>query len=254
MSGNVRLRQAVRTSALIVSLGIGAGVTLGQAAPATAPASAGRAVPAMEIRVSQQLEVLEGDEWSPATVVALEGRRVMVRYADGTDEWVGRERLRISAGGPPTVAGSPDAARPAPALAPPTPAAAGAVPVAVAVPKPATRAAIKEAYVVGQAVEVWEMHAWKPATVRNRDGDLYLIARDAKEKQNFWRWVDLCMVRSPGAAKVDPPIQFAQGQLVGGMTVLAAKAEAKKRFADAGQGSVEGEKDSPAQRRGRARP
>jgi hypothetical protein len=44
------------------------------------------------------IEVREGDSWTKVTVVQSEGRRVQVKYDDGTLEWVGPDRIRGAAG------------------------------------------------------------------------------------------------------------------------------------------------------------
>jgi hypothetical protein len=129
------------------------------------------------------VEAREGDTWSPATVVKREGRRFQVRYDDGTEEWVTADRLR-AAGGAGAGAGAPGGGGGAPG--------AGAKPPA------------KEQYAVGAKIEAKEAGSWKPATVRNRDGDLYLVVFDGWEKEFFWQWVHLSMVRAPGGSKEGP--------------------------------------------------
>lgn len=39
-------------------------------------------------------EVREGDQWTKATIVRAEGRKTLIRYDDGSEEWVTAERLR----------------------------------------------------------------------------------------------------------------------------------------------------------------
>lgn len=56
------------------------------------------------------VEVREGNVWSKATYVRKEGRKLQVRYEDGTEDWILPDRMRLpSAGG----AAGADAARPA---------------------------------------------------------------------------------------------------------------------------------------------
>src|SRR5580692_4486714 len=47
--------------------------------------------------VGQKVEVREGDTWSPASILAHEGRKYQVHYADAgaTDEWVTTDRIRV---------------------------------------------------------------------------------------------------------------------------------------------------------------
>lgn len=61
------------------------------------------------------VEVREGDEWSSATVLRKEGRRLQIRYQDSeVEEWVASDRVRMSSGKLPTpAAGGPAAAAPA---------------------------------------------------------------------------------------------------------------------------------------------
>lgn len=42
------------------------------------------------------VEVREGDEWSAATFVRKEGRRLLVRYSDNSEEWITADRMRKS--------------------------------------------------------------------------------------------------------------------------------------------------------------
>jgi hypothetical protein len=44
----------------------------------------------------QAVSVREGDTWSSATYVKKEGRRFLIRYDDGTQEWITADRLRAS--------------------------------------------------------------------------------------------------------------------------------------------------------------
>ena len=44
--------------------------------------------------VGSTVEVREGDTWSKAKVLGVEGTRTHIQYDDGTDEWVVRDRLR----------------------------------------------------------------------------------------------------------------------------------------------------------------
>ncbi|HEX8912260.1 MAG TPA: hypothetical protein VF796_07860, partial [Humisphaera sp.] len=77
----------------------------GQVARPAAPAPAAPAAAAGDYQPNQKVEVREGDTWSPATVVAREGRKTQIRYADGTLEWVTGDRLRLPGAAP--AAGTP---------------------------------------------------------------------------------------------------------------------------------------------------
>jgi hypothetical protein len=69
---------------------------------------------AAEYVSGDKVEVREGDKWSPATVATKEGRKIQIRYSDGTEEWVTDDRLRppgAAAGagsGPADVPGAAD--------------------------------------------------------------------------------------------------------------------------------------------------
>lgn len=60
-------------------------------------AAAADSLPAEGARV----EVREGNIWSGATYVKKEGRKLQVRYDDGTEEWILPDRMRVPAGGAP---------------------------------------------------------------------------------------------------------------------------------------------------------
>ena len=76
-SGGVRSLAAAGT----VAWSLWSGAAYGQAAADLEPGAA--------------VEVREGDVWSSAELVKREGRRFQIRYADGTEEWVTQERLRV---------------------------------------------------------------------------------------------------------------------------------------------------------------
>ncbi|MBC7784770.1 MAG: hypothetical protein H7144_13110 [Burkholderiales bacterium] len=44
----------------------------------------------------QDVSVREGDTWSEAKFVRVEGRKYLVKYPDGTEEWITADRLRVS--------------------------------------------------------------------------------------------------------------------------------------------------------------
>jgi len=58
----------------------------------------------------QAVSVREGDTWSDATFLRKEGRRSLIRYKDGKEEWITAERLRVTGGSTPEeAAGEPGA-------------------------------------------------------------------------------------------------------------------------------------------------
>jgi hypothetical protein len=71
-----------------------------------------------------KIEVREGDTWTTVTVERKEGRKYFVRYDDGTEEWIGPDRLRKNG------AAMPASPAPSPA-ATPTPEPPGAPPISL---------------------------------------------------------------------------------------------------------------------------
>ena len=138
-------------------------------------------------KADDAVEVREGDLWSPAIVLAREGRRYQIRYEDGTEEWVATDRVRAP-GGEAGNAAEGDGKN------------APAKPIAAKPP---------DSFKSGAKVEVKWGNRWSPAVVKNRDGELYLIVYDKWETQFHWEWVHVSMVRKPGSAKVGP--RFGRG-------------------------------------------
>jgi WD40 repeat protein len=216
----MQLRNNVTT--FVLSAALAMGMTVGTSAqititgkkpaekPAAAKPEAKPAVPqaAGSFKPDQKVEVREGDTWSAATLVKQEGRKFQVRYDDGTEEWVPADRLRQP--------GAPGA-EPAKAEAP---AAAGA-----AAPKTP-----KEVFAVGAKVEVKDVNRWKPATIKNKDGDLYLIIFTDRPEQFWWQWVHPGIIRKVGSAKDWP--DWGRGVKVTTQGVAKAKEEAKQEFAN----------------------
>ena len=210
-----------RVGQRLILVSLGATLLVGFAVARAQQASPATSAPTF--KPEQAVEVREGDEWSPATVVKREGRKYQIRYADGTEEWVAIDRIRKpgaaaaadapsakgkpAAGGKRDKAGAPGAARPA------------------AKPK-----AAKDRFEVGAKIEVQHHGRWEKGTVRNRDGDLYLVGRDGWDKEFFWIWVHVRSVRKPGTNK--PGLAAEKSVTVGNMGVAKAKAEAKRLFAD----------------------
>jgi hypothetical protein len=118
----------------------------------TAPASQG-----------DKVEVREGDSWTKVTVVKKEGRQTLIKYDDGTEEWVGADRLRTGSGD------------------------AGA---------PAGRSS-KAAFVAGDQVEFKKGLRWEPGAVERTQRGWYLTAD--KDRKNFY-WMPPWAVRLAGTA------------------------------------------------------
>jgi hypothetical protein len=173
------------------------------------------------LKPEQKIEVREGDEWSAATFLKKEGRKFQVRYDDGTEEWVTSDRVR--------EAGKPAAA------------ATGPTTKGAATPKKPA----KEQFALGAKVEVKSASSWKAATVKNRDGDLYLIAFDKFPDKRWWEWVHPGIVRKVGSAKEWH--DWGRG-VKAWNDVAKAKEEARKEFANVdaeAEAATRGEKKDP---------
>ena len=127
--------------------------------------------------VGSQIEVREGDTWSKVKVVAVEGRRVQVRYDDGTEEWIGPDRLRPGAGGPGADAPSTELPAVSSASAP---------------------CAASRAFAVSQAVEIKRSGKWHAAQVRELSKGWLLVAEDGGNHEK--RWIEPWDIRVPGSA------------------------------------------------------
>src|SRR4051812_38559904 len=70
-----------------------------------------QALTADTLKAGQAIEVREGDDWSPATFVRKEGRKLLIKYSGegGTEEWVTIDRIRQPGSAKP---GDPKAADP----------------------------------------------------------------------------------------------------------------------------------------------
>src|SRR5699024_7686975 len=88
----------------------------------------------------------------------------------------------------------------------------------------------KESFAIGAKVEVKRSSSWKPATIKNKDGDLYLIIYDGWESQTWWEWVHPGLIRKPGSTKDWPEWGDGVGVRLAG--VAKAKEEAKLKFAN----------------------
>lgn len=228
------MTRRIRLALLLVSLGLtlgAGGVARAHAAGATRPAT---------FKLNEKVEVREGDEWSSATVVKKEGRKYQIRYEDGTEEWVTTDRLRAAGTTTPAAAapagtgkkrptgkttpkaGSGKAAKPAPKEGDGLDDDGDAAP---AKPKPK-----KDVFALGAKVEVKQANAWNKATVKNRDGDLYLVVVDGWEQQFHWQWVHVLAVRKIGSDKEFPGWSNTVG--VHNKSIEEAKEEAKTKFAN----------------------
>jgi hypothetical protein len=121
--------------------------------------------------VGQKVEVREGDSWSPASVLAHEGRKYQVHYdgADGsTDEWVTTDRIRR----------------------PGAPAAVGA-----AQPTGAAHGPSNAGFEVGDNIEAKWGGLWRKASVVKKTGSWTLVEYD-----NVWyEWVQPWRLRRIGS-------------------------------------------------------
>jgi hypothetical protein len=124
------------------------------------------------VAVGSEITVREGDVWTKVKVIAVEGHKVQVRYDDGTEEWVGPDRLRPADGSPTAPEAPADSSAPA---------------------KPVVRA-----FSVDQAVELKRMGHWVPAHVRQLGQGWILVAEDNDRKE--MRWAEPWALRVPGAA------------------------------------------------------
>lgn len=129
------------------------------------------------------VEVREGDVWSPAEFVRQEGRRLQIRYDDGTEEWITADRLR-GAGGVDDEAGGPPIEKP-------------------------------RRFRTGQDVEFKNRNRWVAAEIKRASPPLYLVAtKEGLGSREFhWQWVDAPRLRSPGEDHDGPDVfsQFDHG-------------------------------------------
>jgi hypothetical protein len=185
-------RKRLCSACIGCSLAFTSAVAFGQARPA-APAAKPGASPAAQTPATggtasyqpgQAVEAREGDEWSKATVLKKEGRKIQIKYEDGTDEWVTADRLRAPGSGGPAAE---------------APAGPSSQPAARQVKKEP-----KEQFAIGSRIEVKEHSSWSPGVVKNRDGDLYLIATDRFPKEFFWFWAHASGIRKIGSSKEGP--------------------------------------------------
>lgn len=125
---------------------------------------------AQESTPGTKIEVREGDSWTKVTFVKKEGRRTLVRYDDGTEEWVTADRLRE---GP--AAATADPAKPS-AESPKT---------ATGSDGAAAPAAAKPGLGIGSAVEYKRSAFWHPGHIVRTQRGWYLVKSD-KDAESFW--------------------------------------------------------------------
>ncbi|MEM9881596.1 MAG: hypothetical protein AAF800_01610 [Planctomycetota bacterium] len=144
------------------------------------------------------VEVREGDVWSPAEFLGREGRRLQIRYDDGTEEWVTADRLRLPGG--------------------------GAAPEAPAVRR----------FRAGQPVELKSRNRWEGAEIKRASPPLYLVAPDGwqGESQFHWRWVDAARLRTPGEDHEGPDIWSQFEHRVNNDKIPASLRAARKAYED----------------------
>jgi len=128
-----------------------------------------------DYKPGSEIEVKEGDTWSKVKVITSEGRRVKVRYDDGTEEWVGPDRLK-----PANAGATPPAGNTAPNGVPATQ------------PAKATRA-----FAVDQQVEIKRRGKWIPADIKEIAKGWVFVSEtgDSAEK----RWVETWAIRVRGS-------------------------------------------------------
>ena len=166
------------------------------------------------------VEVREGDVWSPADYLAAEGRRHQIRYADGTEEWVTADRVREAGGEAGGDAGGD--ADPQPEARTPEEAAADAR-------REAERDARRRVQELRRArdVEFKDNSRWKAATIKQFSDPLFLVATNDNfgEKEFFWKWVGAERLRLPGEAVEGPDTfsQFEESVGSGGIRAVLAK-------------------------------
>ncbi|MEM9418658.1 MAG: hypothetical protein AAGA25_06315, partial [Planctomycetota bacterium] len=131
-----------------------------------------------------------------------EGRRLQIRYDDGTEEWITADRLRA-------VGGSADSA------------------VKPVKAKP-------RRFRTGQEVEFKKHSRWVAAEIQRASPPLYLVAtkQGIGEKQFHWEWTDAPRLRTPGEAHEGPDVFSQFGHSVHNDSIKDSLRKAKKAYAD----------------------
>ncbi|MDB5328075.1 MAG: hypothetical protein JWM57_3644 [Phycisphaerales bacterium] len=120
------------------------------------------------------VSVREGDAWSTATFTRKEGRKYLVKYDDGTEEWVTADRLKLG----PVTDNPADKAGPA--------------------TKPALKTPAKPAFAVGELVEFKWGGLWRKCKITEKRGDWTLI--EITGWNGRYEWVEPWRLRKEGSS------------------------------------------------------
>jgi hypothetical protein len=88
----------------------------------------------------------------------------------------------------------------------------------------------RDNFAVGAKVQAKQASTWKPALIKVRDRDLYLVVYDDEKERAAWEWVHVGIVRKVGSDKEWP--EPGAGVRVGDSTVPKAKEQAVKDLAN----------------------
>ncbi|MBB6429408.1 PQQ-binding-like beta-propeller repeat protein [Algisphaera agarilytica] len=170
---------------------------------AIALSAAAFSVHAFEPSPGDAVEVREGDIWSPAEFIKKEGRRLQIRYDDGTEEWITADRLRAVGGVSDGPAATPEREKP-------------------------------RRFRTGQEVELKRHSRWVEAEVKRASPPLYLIAtkQGIGVTQFHWEWVDAPRLRTPGEDHEGPDVFSQFGHSVHNDSIRDSLRKAKEAFAD----------------------
>lgn len=144
---------------------------------ATSPAQAPK------ISEGKDVEVREGETWSPAKVVKKEGRKYQIEYDDGTEEWVTADRVRLPGTPAPKIA-TPDDDAPAETTT-------------SAKPKSTKRPAAKSEVKIGQKVQAKWGGLWFDASIKDKAPNGWLSVQYDRHKS--YEWVEPWRVRAVGS-------------------------------------------------------
>jgi hypothetical protein len=137
-----------------------------------------------DIKPGDKVKVREGDSWTDVEVIKREGRKVQVRYDDGTEEWVGSDRLKPD-GGDDVPAGSKPSGKPS--------------------KKMPSKDSGEGGFAVGDKVEILWVSSWKPGKILKVEKGRYFISWDGwSESSNEWVTADRVRVPGSGPA-MEPP-------------------------------------------------
>ena len=201
----------------------------------SAGAIAAPAADLSDLKENGPVSVREGDTWSTATFTRKEGRKYLVKYDDGTEEWVTADRLKP---GPVTDKAAGD--NPGPAT------------------KPAVKAPAKPAFAVGELVEFKWGGMWRKCKITEKRGDWTLI--ELTGWNGRYEWVEPWRLRKAGssydtayaqpnsqAKRSDPPPRPTPGDAPAKDETASRKArDAAFAPPDAGNPITEAKRGSPA--------